>query len=62
MSNVTKYGQIAISAAKLSKNGQSPMDAWKTAALNIFPEQESSREKGCPQNTFLGLCVRHQKT
>ena len=24
--------------------------------MEVFPTQESSRKKGCPQSAFLGLC------
>lgn len=30
------------------------MEAWRTAAQAI--ESESSRKKGCPRSTFIGLC------
>ncbi len=33
-----------------------PDVAWEKAALEIFPESETSRNKGCPKGTFLGLC------
>ena len=49
------YGKVAIEAASLVQNGKaSPMEAWKTASKHI--KSASSREKGCPRSTFIGLC------
>lgn len=31
-------------------------NSWQMAMLEVFPTQESSRKKGCPKSTFLGLC------
>lgn len=30
--------------------------SWQFAMMKVFPIQESSRNKGCPKSTFLGLC------
>jgi hypothetical protein len=53
-----KYGQAAVAATKLLVKGdkQSPVDAWSKAVNRIFPDSESSRNKGCPRATYLGLC------
>ncbi len=53
-----KYGDVAIMAARLlqQQNGMHPEKAWSQAALEVFPDSESSRKKGCPRNAFLGLC------
>jgi hypothetical protein len=53
-----KFGQAAATAAKLASqsNSNSPRMTWETAALEVFPDSESSRKKGCPKDTFLALC------
>ncbi len=53
-----KYGRTSLIAVKLLKNRKEsdPRNAWERAALEVFPDSESSRKKGCPRDTFLGLC------
>lgn len=53
-----KYGQAAIEAAKLliSKAITEPAIAWDIATTKIFGKGTASKEKGCPKNTFFGLC------
>ena len=53
-----KYGEAAEIATKLliSNKVSSPVDAWELAVTEVFPNSESSRKKGCPRNTFLGMC------
>lgn len=51
-----KYGDVALRATELVREVGSPVDAWERAALVVFPSQPSSRSKGCPKNTYLGLC------
>lgn len=54
---MANYGQVAINAVEYVKsNYLSPEEAWKKAALDVFPTSESSRNKACPKSTFLGLC------
>ncbi len=51
------YAITALLAAKWSKEEQiSPEIAWEQAVKIEFPISESLQEKGCPRNTFLGLC------
>ena len=52
-----KYGQTAVLATKLfcSRQAVSPFDAWNRAASTVFPDSTSSRDKGCPRSTYLGL-------
>lgn len=53
-----KYGEVAVRAVK-ELNAHSfwtPDAAWKRAAAEVFPRGESSRDKLCPRNAFLGLC------
>lgn len=53
-----KYGLTAVKAANLFQQGRvgSPVEVWRSAASTVFPDSKSSREKGCPRDTFLGLC------
>lgn len=53
-----KYGEAAKKAVKyLHEHEQmTPNNAWSQATIEIFGEGTSSQKKGCPQNTFLGLC------
>ena len=53
MSNYNEYGVVAIEAAK--EKG-SPKDNWLKEVQKAFFDSKSSQEKGCPKNTFLGLC------
>ena len=52
---MTKYGQIATTAAQAARSGADPVSAWKEAAQGVFPKNKPSREKGCPKYAFLGL-------
>jgi hypothetical protein len=49
------YGACAVKSAMLNKSFSSPNEAWGKVAFVLF-DSESSQEKGCPKNTFLGLC------
>jgi hypothetical protein len=53
-----KYGDAAIRATDLvrSRKHDSPTDAWQAAVEEIFPNSPSSRAKGCPRGSYLGLC------
>jgi hypothetical protein len=53
-----KYGSAAISAVRAYTSGraQNAPDAWNAAVQDVFPNSQSSREKGCPKGTFLGIC------
>ena len=54
------YPFIAITAAKLLQPNKNlgPKEAWKKAIEIYNKEYERSLQdnKGCPRNTFLGLC------
>ena len=52
------YGNVAKIATTLIIDGKfiSPIDAWEEVVLQVFPNSKSSREKGCPKNTYMGLC------
>lgn len=53
-----KYGLVALNAVnKLTHiDDLEPGNAWDEAAAYVFTTQLSSRKKGCPRSTFLGLC------
>ncbi|MCY4394730.1 MAG: hypothetical protein OXC10_06310 [Rhodospirillaceae bacterium] len=52
---MSKYGNVAILAAKRARSGQEPASAWKQSAEEIFRGKPESQKKGCPRNAFLGL-------
>lgn len=33
-----------------------PVDAWQSAAEEVFLDRNSLQEKSCPKSAFLGLC------
>jgi hypothetical protein len=53
-----KYGNATIKAVKLieTKLADSPIIAWDMATTEVFGKGTSGQTKGCPRNTFLGLC------
>lgn len=53
-----KYGIAAVKAvhAYTAGRARSVTDAWEIAVIDVFPNSQSSQEKGCPKGTFLGLC------
>jgi len=55
---MSKYGKAAVEAVKSYTNGAaaSPQDAWESATAKHFGLGTPSQQKGCPRNTFLGLC------
>lgn len=55
MFNYNNYGKCAVKSVELNNSFPSPMEAWEKVAFVLF-DSESSQEKGCPKNTFLGLC------
>lgn len=52
------YGNVAKRTTTIINDGKfiSPIDAWEEAVWQVFPNSKSSREKGCPKNTYMGLC------
>ena len=52
---MNKYAEVALKATQML-NSHSPKEAWDLASLEVFPNSLSSRNKSCPQSTFLGLC------
>ncbi len=54
---MNKYGKTAIRATEVfQSNSIDIVSAWKQAAIETFPNQEASRNKGCPRSAYLGLC------
>ena len=53
---MSKYGEVAIRALKLTLSGMSPHDSWEQIVKSMFPGKEASQKKGCPRGAFLGLC------
>ncbi len=53
-----KYGQTAKIDTEILIFNQvnDPVKAWDIATMQVFPDSISSRNKGCPKNSFLGLC------
>ena len=53
-----KYGKAAVDAVRLIQDDKykNPIYAWEYALSKYFPVHSSSWKKGCPRNTFLGLC------
>lgn len=53
-----KYGKAAVHAASLLAEDGSipPQEASESAALKVFPDSHSSREKSCPKDAFLAIC------
>lgn len=52
------YGEAAVKAVEMLRDGEeaSPVEAWACAVRKVFPGSQSSRKKGCPRGSFLGLC------
>jgi hypothetical protein len=55
VSHITKFGQTALKAMELIGRGYEPRDAWRSAAISIFPNSPESQNKRCPKGAFLGL-------
>lgn len=53
-----KYGVAAVKAVHTYTSGRARtvVDAWSIAVRDVFPNSQSSQEKGCPKGTFLGIC------
>lgn len=51
------FGKIAVRAVELIQSGlvQDPEGAWEKGAME-FSRSESTQNKGCPRDSFLGLC------
>jgi hypothetical protein len=63
---VAQFAEVALKAQeKATSRTMNPKDAWYEAAEESIAS-ESSRLKGCPRESFLGLCaegiVRGQQT
>ncbi len=49
-----QYGEVAIEAYELIKQGKEPEEAWKESAEKLI-DNLNSRKKSCPKRTFVGL-------
>lgn len=60
MIKVGKYGEAAVRAVKYLNDykQETPNKAWNQVTIEIFGEGTASQKKGCPRNTFLGLCEK----
>jgi hypothetical protein len=55
MANYNTYGLCTVKAMQSNFGSLHPLELWEKAAKELF-ESKDSQEKGCPKNTFLGLC------
>jgi hypothetical protein len=55
MKKYNRYGLTAIKTIEIYKVEGSLRESWFLAAEVLF-DSESSKNKGCPRSTFLGLC------
>jgi len=53
------YGKTAVKAVELFAYTHDTKKAW-TEAVQEFTNSHSARVKGCPKNTFFGLCYAGQ--
>ena len=54
---MNKYEQVALLAMdRIKSYNEMPEIAWENASLKIFKAKTSGQKKGCPKNSFLGLC------
>jgi hypothetical protein len=51
-----QYAHVAIEAQKLANDTKDPHQAWETVAARVFGKGTFGYRKGCPKETFLGLC------
>jgi hypothetical protein len=52
---MNKYGLTALKSVQNFIDSYSIIEIWFQSAKEVF-DTKSSQEKGCPKNTFLGLC------
>jgi hypothetical protein len=54
---MNQFAKAAIKAVKLCRENTeaSPLEMWQQA-INELSSSDNVRKKGCPRNTFLGLC------
>jgi hypothetical protein len=50
------YGKTALKCVENFKDSLSIKETWFQSVKEVFQSSISSQEKGCPKNTFLGLC------
>ena len=54
---MSPYSQAALAAVEACRKTRDldPVTAWNTA-IPLFCKTPQAQKKGCPRNTFLGLC------
>ena len=52
----TPFAKVAILATHEAQKTGDPIIAWQNASVTVFGKGTSQQLKGCPKNTFLGLC------
>ena len=52
---MNKYGLVALKAVENIKKGNTVVESWENASIEVF-NSSTSVNKGCPKSTFLGLC------
>lgn len=55
---MNKYGIAAVNATQIinNKEAPTPLDAWNQTTIELFGANTPAQRKGCPKNSFLGLC------
>ena len=53
---MNKYVNTALKAVRNYKGFSAVTEIYARAAKEMFFDSINSQEKGCPKNTFLGLC------
>jgi len=53
-----KYGLAAIDAVNLVRENvtNNPRNAWEIALSKYYEKNSDGLKKGCPKETFLGIC------
>jgi hypothetical protein len=59
---MARFGEIATLAARTSRRGVNPVQAWNTAAARMYRDQPGSRDKSYPKSAFLGSERRNRVT
>ena len=57
---MNSHGRVAVLAAQrlVGSDTADPEWVWMGVAREVFPQDSSSVDKGCPRGAFLGLCKR----
>lgn len=52
--NISIYNKYGFAAKEATLMGGNPVESWEIAVKDF--ESKSAKIKGCPKNSFLGLC------